>query len=375
MHLYIHIPYCQSKCPYCDFNSIAGREDEFERYVSALLRELSRLPQGPYRTLFMGGGTPSILPPRLLERLCRGIAEHCDLAPDYEWSMEANPGSVDRQRFAIAADHGVNRVSIGVQSVHQHHLAFLGRGHTVEEADQAVAAAQTCFQRVSCDLMVGLPQQTMGELSLELDWYRRHGLRHASVYHLAFEPGTEFHAKYRRGDLSPIADDISQAMLHQVDKTLQEHGLEAYETSNYAVPGEECQHNLAYWQQRSYWAVGAGAVSTIDTLRCTRERHPGRYIAAIESGGDAVWSTEQLGPKELLAECWMLGLRLRQGVSQQRLRSYGDDPQRYQQRLSELCAMGYVTCHGDAICLTPSGRPLQDAITIALMPEDDFQPS
>lgn len=375
MHLYIHVPYCQSKCPYCDFNSIAGRENEFDRYIDALLQELSRVPQGPYSTLFIGGGTPSILPPALLARLCQGIAEHCHLTPDYEWTMEANPGSVDRTRFAVAAQHGINRVSIGVQSVHQHHLAFLGRAHSVEDAEEAVQVARDMFPRVSCDLMVGLPGQSMAELDRELDWYLRHQLQHASVYHLAIEPGTEFHARHRRGDLDTIAENASEQVLQRVDEALEGMGLKSYETSNYAADGAACRHNLAYWQQRSYWAVGAGAVSTIDWQRCTRERHPGRYIEAIEAGGDAICAVEHLGPQERLAECWMLGLRLRQGVSQQRLCDLGDDPARYQSVVDQLRDMDYLECIDGCIRLTAQGRRIQDAVTVALMPADDFLPS
>ena len=199
--LYLHVPYCAAKCPYCDFNSIAGRDEEHERYVDALLQEVKRLPPGPYDTLFIGGGTPTLLAPSLLERLLNGLRSHLHLADGYEWTCEANPGSADGERFALLAAHGVNRVSVGVQSTHDHHLRFLGRVHNASEADRVIDLATKHFPRVSADLIMGLPEQTAEELRADLALYRRHGLHHASIYHLTYESGTEFHARRARGEL------------------------------------------------------------------------------------------------------------------------------------------------------------------------------
>ena len=172
---------------------------------------MRRLPAGPYRTIFIGGGTPSLLAAPLLAKLLTGIRSHILLTPDYEWTCEANPGSADAEKFKLLADHGVNRISLGVQSTHDHHLRFLGRAHDRAQAEHALELATAAVPRVSADLIMGLPGQTITELESDLTLYRRHRLRHASVYHLAYEPGTEFHARLGRGELAEIDSDTSQA--------------------------------------------------------------------------------------------------------------------------------------------------------------------
>jgi oxygen-independent coproporphyrinogen-3 oxidase len=369
MHLYLHIPYCISKCPYCDFNSIAGRHDEHAAYVEALLTELRRLPPGPYDTIFMGGGTPTMLSAALLQRLLAGINAHLRLATGGEWTCESNPGVSDAERFRVLAAGGVNRISLGVQSTHAHHLAYLGRAHDRAAADRAVAAAQAVVPRVSCDLILGLPQQTPAELAADLDWMHGHGLRHVSVYHLAIEPGTEFAARHARGDLPVIDSERGRALLEQAWTTLAERGLSAYETSNFAVPGEESRHNLAYWLGRDYHAVGAGAVSTIAGRRVTRERHPARYIAAIQSGAAAEAVVEQLSSGERLSELWMLGLRLIRGVSRSALRAAGDRDERWLSTAQALAREGLLLVDDERVALTLRGRVVQDAVTVRLLPD------
>ena len=371
MHLYVHTPYCEAKCPYCDFNSIAGRENEFTAYVDALVKEISLLPKGPYETIFMGGGTPSLLPPQLLEKIGHAIRCHVSLADNYEWTMEANPGSVDQERFSVVKEFGVNRISLGVQSIYDHHLRFLGRVHDASEANRAVDLAQNIFPRVSADMMIALPHQTEQELREEIQWYKQRGLNHASVYHLAYEEGTEFHAKLKRGELREIDDEKSGHFLELVEVGLGINGLRAYETSNYAKPGDESRHNLAYWLQRDYHAVGAGAVSTVDRYRMTRQPHPHKYIEAINSGSGLAWKTEELSKLDYLIECWMLGLRLRQGVSLGRLSELGDDPQRWQQTSENLEEFGLIKRSDTHLWLTPAGRRIQDKVTVELLPSVD----
>lgn len=368
MHLYLHVPYCAAKCPYCDFNSIAGRDTEHAAYVDALLAEAGRLPRGPYRTVFIGGGTPTILGPALLERLLAGVRARIDLAPGCEWTCEANPGSSDADRFAILAEHGVNRISLGVQSTHERHLRFLGRVHGAADADRAIAAACAAVPRVSADLMFGLPDQTAAEVEADLGLYRRHGLGHASVYHLAYEPGTEFHARRSRGELADIDGDASRALIELVAERLEGLGLAAYETSNFARPGEECRHNLAYWRLADYHAAGAGAVSTVAGVRTTREPHPAAYIAAISAGGDAIRRREELGRAERLREAWMLGLRLAGGVDLERLAELGDDPARWMPPARALADLGLVVLRPGRLALAPAARHAQDEVTVRLMP-------
>ncbi len=362
------MPFCTAKCPYCDFKSVAGREAEYSPYVDALLTEVRRLPRGPYATVFIGGGTPSILPHAVLERLLTGLRDHLLLAPDYEWTCEANPGSADAAKFRILADHGVHRLSLGVQSTHAKHLSFLGRVHDARQAEVALAAARAAVPRVSADLIMGLPDQTLAELRDDLELYRRHDLAHASVYHLAYEPGTEFHARLVRGELAEIAPEASQAYFNALWSGLEALGLDLYETSNFARPGHEARHNLAYWRQRDYHAAGAGAVSTLGDLRVTREKHSGRYIQAITSGGDAAWKVERLTPAEHLAETWMLGLRLADGVAIADLLARGDHETRWRSTADSLIGIGLLDERDGHLCLTRAGRPVQDDVTVRLLP-------
>jgi len=368
MHLYLHVPYCRHKCPYCDFNSIAGRADERSAYVDALLTEIRSVPPGPYETLFIGGGTPTELEPAQLERLLLGVRAHCQLADGYEWTCEANPASVDAERFALMAAHGVNRLSLGVQSVHAHHLRFLGRQHDVEEAHRALELARAAVPRVSADCIIGLPGQSAEELEQTIALYRRHELQHASVYHLNIEPGTEFHARHRRGTLPVIAEERSLDLLERSWDLLADCGLDLYETSNFAAAGQSCRHNLAYWRQRDYHAVGAGAVSCVDRERVQRLAHPARYIAAMRDRGHARWRRERLDDETWLREAWMLGLRLAGGVAEARLRELGDRPERWQGPVERLRGDGLIAREDGHLRLTRRGRLLQDAVTVALMP-------
>ena len=367
-HLYLHTPFCAAKCPYCDFNSVAGRQEEHAAYVEALLEEVRRLPPGPYATVFLGGGTPTFLGARLLDRLLGGVRAHVRLAEGYEWTCEANPGSSDAERFAVLAEHGVNRLSIGVQSTQAHHLRTLGRVHGADEAARTVELAVARFPRVSADLIHGLPGQTMPELDADLDLLERSRLRHASIYHLTYEPGTEFHARRQRGEMHEVDTELSQRQATRIAERLAGMGLRRYETSNFAVPGEESRHNLAYWTQADYQAAGAGAVSMVDGVRATRRRHPGMYASAIREGGDAVELREMIDARTRLREAWMLGLRLVRGVAIGRLEALGDARSRWQATAEALIGFGLLAEAEGRLALTEEGRLLQDEVTLRLMP-------
>lgn len=222
--------------------------------------------------------------------------------------------------------------------------------------------------RVSGDLIFGLSGQTEAEVERDLEFYHRHELSHASVYHLTYEPGTEFHAKLARGEVGEIAPERSRALFALIHERLAGLGLRAYETSNFARPGDESRHNLAYWQARDYHAAGAGAVSSLDRVRVTREKHPAAYISAINAGGDAAWKREAIGDGELLREAWMLGLRLAEGVAETRLDALGDHQSRWAARAAALVQEGLIERRDGRIRLTPAGRPVQDDVTIYLMP-------
>lgn len=367
MHLYLHVPYCAAKCPYCDFNSIAGRDDEHATYVDALLTEVRTLPRGPYATVFVGGGTPTMLGARDLARLMAGVRDHIALADGYEWTCEANPGSVDAEKFRLLAEHGVNRLSLGVQSTHDRWLKFLGRVHDSRQAERALALARAAVPRVSADIIIGLPEQGDEDIVADLALYRRHDLSHASVYHLTFEPGTEFHALRARGAMTETDPVTSRRQLALVGDRLAAFGLDAYETSNFSRVGEASRHNLAYWHQRDYHAAGAGAVSTVDRRRVTRHKHPAAYIDGV-ARGDTTWKVEQLDQGTVLTEAWMLGLRLVEGVQRERLRQLGDEESRWLARAQALASEGLIEIDAGAVRLTPAGRPVQDDVTVYLMP-------
>jgi oxygen-independent coproporphyrinogen-3 oxidase len=367
-HLYLHLPFCQRKCPYCDFNSVAGHTDLHVPYVDALLAEVRRLEAGPYETIYLGGGTPTVLSAPLLAKLLDGVRRHVRLAEGGEWTCEANPGSADAEHFAVMAEHGVNRLSLGLQSTHDHHLRLLGRVHTAAEGERALAMARAAFPRVSCDLIMGLPGQTVAELATDLVTVGRHDLGHVSAYHLAVEPGTEFHARRGRGELTELSPERSRDLYLALWDGLEALGLSLYETSSFARAGEESRHNLGYWLQHDYAAAGAGAVSTVAGMRLTRERNPAAYIAALLGGRDAVTAIETIGPHERLAEAWMLGLRLARGVSLARLVELGDPPERWRAQADALIAEGLIEESGGHLRLTRAGRPVQDGVTVRLMP-------
>ena len=367
-HLYIHVPYCAKKCPYCDFNSIAGRDHEHQDYVAALLKELDLYRGKRYRTIFIGGGTPSHLERSALNTLLHGIRTRIHLHEDYEWTCEVNPGSSDQTCFDLLQQHGVNRISMGVQSTHDHHLSFLGRIHDKKTAWEALNLAQSMFPRVSCDIIFGLPNQSTAELIADLQWYQQFNLQHASVYHLTIEPGTEFHGLYKRGIHKEIPQEDSWDLFRCVRDELQKLGLDSYETSNFCSEGQACQHNLAYWLQRDYDAVGAGAVSTYKGLRETRHKHPEQYIKAIHDDGQAIWQSEQLSIEDCIVEAWMLGLRLKRGVDLKHIRQLGDPDERWLEQAHTLQAQGYIDFNTEYVWIRDEARAMQDHITATLMP-------
>jgi len=215
---------------------------------------------------------------------------------------------------------------------------------------------------------MGLPGQTDAELRQDLTLFRRHDLSHASVYHLTYEPGTEFHARRGRGELRDIAPEDSRRQFDLLWDAFTDLGLAAYETSNFARTGQESRHNLAYWRQRDYHAAGAGAVSTVAGVRVTREKHPAAYITAITTGEAAAWRTEEITPAERLRETWMLGLRLTQGVALTEVVAHGDPATRWRSRADALISEGLIDEHEGHLRLTRAGRPVQDAVTVYLMP-------
>ncbi len=315
--LYIHFPWCVRKCPYCDFNSHAVRGGIPEdAYISALIADLEHsLPEiwgRRVQTVFFGGGTPSLMTPEGLDRLLKAARARLNLSPEAEITLEANPGTVEAARFAGFRDAGVNRLSIGVQSFDDRHLAALGRIHDSSEAQHAIELAQRTFDRVNIDLMYALPHQTPGDALRDLDAALATGVTHLSCYHLTLEPNTPFAA--HPPDLPD--DDVSADMQEAMEARLAGAGFVHYETSAFARPGQQCLHNLNYWQFGDYLGIGAGAhgkLSFHDRIRRDmRHKHPNAYLEGA-ARGQFVQESREVASGELPFEFMMNAARLNGG--------------------------------------------------------------
>lgn len=322
MGLYIHIPYCEAKCHYCDFNSYAGREAEFDAMAEALYRDLERatrqLPPSfsrPLSTIFIGGGTPSVMAGRAVARLLHLARQRLGFAQNVEITSEANPGSLSREWLDIMLDAGLTRLSMGVQSLMDDELRQLGRVHTAETARAAVALArQSGVSSLSLDLIFGLPGQTLERWSSNLDAILALNSDHLSLYGLIIEDGTPFGRLAAQGRLQVPDDDTQADMYALACRKMAERGYQRYEISNFARNGHRCRHNEMYWRNGDYLGIGPGAVSYLDRWRFARVRRPTEYIRRIQDDQDVVAEGERLSEAAALAETVMLGLRTTDGV-------------------------------------------------------------
>lgn len=321
LSLYIHYPWCVRKCPYCDFNSHEARSEVPEAaYLAALIRDLeTALPQIWGRrilSVFIGGGTPSLLSASALDELLGALRARLPLLADAEITLEANPGTLEADKFAAFRAAGINRLSLGIQSFNDRHLAALGRIHDGDQARRAIELALQHFDNINLDLMYALPQQTLAEAQQDIETAARYGTTHLSAYHLTLEPNTAFHHAP-----PPLPDDdLAADMQDMVDHTLRTQGYTHYETSAYARPGWQCQHNLNYWTYGDYLGIGAGAHGKIssasDIVREVRRRHPRDYLAAAESdSADFIQERRSVSPSERPFEFMMNALRLNAGFA------------------------------------------------------------
>ncbi len=330
--LYLHIPYCDSKCPYCDFNSHAVRQWPEDRYVAALSREMAVAASDPMwrgarvRTVFFGGGTPSLFAPKSIAALLENARRHWPFAPAAETTLEANPGTVDVAALAGFRAAGVNRLSFGVQSFQDKYLRVLGRIHDGETAIRAVRDARTAgFDDVNVDLMFAVPGQTVAEWLTDLQRAIDLGTTHISAYNLTIEEGTAFFALRRRGELRPLDEAVEVEMYAATERTLAAAGFDRYEISNYAQSGRSCRHNLQYWRLQPYLGLGAGAHSfAAPDRRWSNELGPEKYMSDVEARGGAVAWRETLSVEQATGEFVFLGLRCREGIAQgEFLRRFG----------------------------------------------------
>jgi len=374
--VYVHIPYCQAKCPYCDFNSYAAARWPEARYVSALSAELQHYAAcAPWcgaeiATIFFGGGTPSLFAPASIRRVLDALRGLWPVAAEAEVTLEANPGTVTLDTLRGFRAAGVNRVSFGVQSFAPHHLRTLGRIHSAEDARAAVALARRAgFANVSIDLIFALPHQTLAEWEGDLAEACALQPDHVSAYNLTYEEGTLFRLWRARGILRPVPEDIEVAMFTRTQEVLGAAGYRQYEISNYARPGFACRHNLNYWRSGPYLGVGAGAHSYARSggeaagSRWSNETTPAAYMAAIEQQGQARCSHEHLDARQARGEFVFLGLRCLDGFTAHAFRErFGQDVEEVFPHVAELYDAGLLERSGECWRLTPRGVLLADSV-------------
>ncbi len=328
--LYVHWPFCVSKCPYCDFNSHVRQSVDQQSWRDALLADLAfeagRTAGMRLGSIFFGGGTPSLMPPDTVAALIDAAATHWRIEPAIEITLEANPSSVEAARFADLAVAGVNRASLGLQSLDEENLRFLGRAHGAVEGLAALDIAQSVFDRVSFDLIYALPGQSEQSWQSELRRALSFGTRHLSLYQLTIEPGTRFAAMAARGELD-AADPDHCANLYEATQALTgPAGLPAYEISNHAACGEESRHNLAYWRYQPYAGIGPGAHGRRAGTATQRHRKPENWLAALARQGHGIAEERAVAPADKAVEALLMGLRLREGVDLERLAALAGRP-------------------------------------------------
>lgn len=375
--VYVHWPFCASKCPYCDFNSHVRHEPPDQaRFVAAFAREIAttaaEVPGRRISSIFLGGGTPSLMKPATVEAILDEVARAWSLSPDCEVTLEANPTSVESERFRGFRAAGVNRVSLGVQALNDKDLQALGRRHTAKEALDAVEVAQKSFDRYSFDLIYARPNQAPSAWAGELKEALGHAAEHLSLYQLTIEPGTAYEALHRAGKLTIPDQDEARALWDVTQEICEAAGLPAYEISNHARPGAECRHNLVYWRSGDFAGFGPGAHGRLTMaegrIATATEKHPETWLAMVEAQGSGVVSRERLIAEENADEYLVMGLRLSEGIDIERYRALGGRPIA-QDRIDELERHGLIARLGNRrIRATAEGFPVLDAIVADLVP-------
>ena len=373
--VYVHWPFCLSKCPYCDFNShVRHAAVDEARFQRAFAREVestaARVPGRTVTSIFLGGGTPSLMQPATVGGILDAIGRHWSVATDVEVTLEANPSSVEARRFQGYRRAGVNRVSLGVQALDDAALKELGRLHNAQEALAAVAVARSIFARYSFDLIYARPRQTPQAWAAELKRAIAEAAEHLSLYQLTIEPDTPFAALRAAGKLAIPDDETARALYDTTQEICAAAGLPAYEVSNHARPSAECRHNLVYWRAHEYAGIGPGAHGRLDIggrrHATVKEKRPEAWLMRVEALGHGLLGDEVLTSEERADEFLLMGLRLAVGIDPARYAALAGrplDPARIQM----LAAQGFVESGRDG-CLrvTPAGFPVLDAVVADL---------
>ncbi len=372
--LYVHWPFCLSKCPYCDFNSHVGEAIDQDRWRRALLAELdyflSDTKPGKVTSIYFGGGTPSLMAPQTVAALIEAVAERRGLSEDVEITLEANPSSAESGRFSEFAGAGVNRLSLGVQSLDDKALAFLGRGHTAAEGRKALELAAERFPRFSFDMIYGLPGQTAQAWRRELARALELAQGHMSLYQLTVEPSTPFH----RSGVLEAGEETAIALYQTAREMLEANSMPSYEVSNHARAGQECRHNLHVWRGGGYAGIGPGAhgrltwAGGVEAVR--RIAEPGRWLEAVEEKGHGTAARTLLTPEQRGEELLMTGLRLTEGVDGARFRRLTGrslDEALEAGKLRRLVDGGFLVGDSQGLAATPSGRLLLNGVIAQLL--------
>jgi len=373
--IYVHWPFCLSKCPYCDFNShVRHATIDEARFLRAFTTELAttaaRAPGRTVSTIFFGGGTPSLMQPATVGAILDAIAGHWTIAPDIEVTLEANPTSVEATRFRGYRAAGVNRVSLGVQALDDVALKELGRMHSTQEALAAVAVARDNFERFSFDLIYARPGQTLAAWAAELKAAIAQAGEHLSLYQLTIEQETPFAALHAAGKLITPDDDSARALYDTTQEVCAAAGLPAYEISNHARPGAECRHNLVYWRGHEYAGVGPGAHGRLDVdgtrYATATEKRPEAWLMRVETNGHGVVTDEALSSEQMADEFLLMGLRLAEGIDPARYTRLAGRPLN-PRRIAVLHEEGAVeTTPSGRLRVTLSGFPVLDAVVADL---------
>ncbi|PHQ86766.1 MAG: coproporphyrinogen III oxidase [Thalassobium sp.] len=372
--LYIHWPFCQAKCPYCDFNSHVARHIDQKRWLAAYVAEIARvgaLTKGRTLTsVFFGGGTPSLMDPETVDGIMAAVRAMWPLSNSIEVTLEANPTSIEAGRFRGYQQAGVNRISMGIQALNDADLRALGRLHTVDEGLAAFETARDIFDRVSFDLIYARQGQGVADWQVELERALALGLDHLSLYQLTIEDGTAFGDRYTIGKLRGLPDEDLAADLYEVTQEVCEKaGLRAYEVSNHAKDGYESAHNLTYWRYQDYAGIGPGAHGrlTIDGVKYATETPlaPGRWLEDVETTGSGESLRSPLSTKDQWAERLLMGLRLSEGVDLDGVLLPPHDV--FQNKINGLRDSGFVTFDGRTLRVTPLGRPVLNGVLRCLL--------
>lgn len=376
--IYIHWPFCKSKCPYCDFNSHVADKIDHQRWKSAYLKEIeywaAQTKGRLVNTVFFGGGTPSLMQADTVAEILAAIQKKWRVANDWEVTLEANPTSFETEKFRDFYGAGVNRVSIGVQSLNEDDLKFLGREHSPEQARFAITEAQKIFPRVSFDLIYARPKQTLDAWRNELTEAIQMARGHMSLYQLTIEQGTPFHTRHARGEFKIPEQDMAADMFDMTQEMMDAAGLPAYEISNHAAEGQESRHNLIYWRYQDYIGIGPGAHGRVTlenqkfATRC--HRAPDIWLDKVDNDGHGCHPLEPVGALAKYQECMMMGLRLREGVSFTRLAdAYGAplDNILSHNKITTLIKGNILEDNADILKTTPQGFKCLNAVLAYLV--------